>query len=106
MANTILTRLQSVTSLSSNILRFPIQCLLHPRKALFQDLDKIFLPKTVITIFFTSKRLLVLNALLKDNKFNQDYFINSVLPRLYNEKFRISRRKELPNFSVHMNNFM
>jgi hypothetical protein len=37
-------------------------------------------------------------------KFNHDYFIDTVLPNLYNEKRRIAGRKSLPNFSIHMNN--
>jgi hypothetical protein len=40
----------------------------------------------------------------KGAKFNQDYFINTVLPNLYSEKRRIARRKGPPNFSVHMDN--
>jgi hypothetical protein len=40
----------------------------------------------MVTIFFTSTRLLVLKSLLKGTKFNQDYFIDTVLPNLYSEK--------------------
>jgi hypothetical protein len=60
--------------------------------------------KTMVTVFFTSTRLLVLNFLPKGTKFNQDYFIDTVLPNLYSEKRRIARRKDLSSFSVHMNN--
>jgi hypothetical protein len=38
--------------------------------------------KTMVTIFFTSTRLLVLNFLPKGTKFNQDYFIDTMLPNL------------------------
>jgi ATP-dependent helicase YprA (DUF1998 family) len=62
--------------------------------------------KTMVTNFFTSTRLLVLNFLPNGTKFNQDYFIDTVLPHLYSEKRRIVRRKSLPNFSVHMDNSM
>jgi hypothetical protein len=62
--------------------------------------------KTMVTIFFTSTRLLVLNFLPKGTKFNQDYFIDTVLPNLYSERRRIARRKGLPNFPVHMDNSM
>jgi transposase len=48
----------------------------------------------------------MLNFFPKGTKFNQDYFINMVLPNLYSEKRRIARRKGLPSFSVHMNNSM
>jgi hypothetical protein len=60
--------------------------------------------KTMVIIFFTSTQLLVLNFLPKGTKFNQDYFIDTVLPNLYSEKRRIARRKDLPSFSVHMDN--
>jgi transposase len=62
--------------------------------------------KTMVTIFFTSTRLPVLKFLSKGTKFNQDYFIDTVLPNLYSEKRRIARRKGVPSFSVHMNNLM
>jgi hypothetical protein len=38
--------------------------------------------KIMVTIFFTSTRLLVLNFLPKGTKFNQDYFIDTMLPNL------------------------
>jgi transposase len=60
----------------------------------------------MVTIFFTSTRLLVLNFLPKSTKFNQNYFIDPVFSNLYSEKRRIARRKDLPSFSVHMNNSM
>jgi hypothetical protein len=45
--------------------------------------------KTMVIIFFTSTRLLVLNFLPKGTKFNQDYFIDRVIPNLYSEKRRM-----------------
>jgi hypothetical protein len=62
--------------------------------------------KTIVTIAFTSIRLLVLNFLPKGAKCSQDYFIDTVLPNIYNEKRRIVRRKGLPSFSAHMGNSM
>jgi hypothetical protein len=44
----------------------------------------------------------VLEALPKGSKFNQDYFIDAIFPRLYNEERRISRKEGFPAFSVHM----
>jgi hypothetical protein len=43
-------------------------------------------PETLSTIRFTSRRLLVLEARPKDTKFNQDYFIRDIFPRLYRGK--------------------
>jgi hypothetical protein len=54
--------------------------------------------KTMVTIFFTSTRLLVLNFIPKRAKFNQYYFIDAVLRNLYSEKRRIARRKDLLSF--------
>jgi transposase len=62
--------------------------------------------KNTVTIFFTSTRLLVLNFIPKVTKFNQDYFIDTVLPNLYSKNGRSARRKGLPNFSVHMDTLM
>jgi transposase len=50
--------------------------------------------------------LLVLNFLPKAAKFNQDYFIDTVLPNLFSEKRRNTRCKGLPSLSVHMDNSM
>jgi transposase len=58
----------------------------------------------MVTIFFTSTRLFVLNFLPKGTRFNQDYFIDTVLPNLYSEKRRITRHNGLPSFLVHMDN--
>jgi hypothetical protein len=38
--------------------------------------------KTMVTIFFTSTRLLVLNFLPKSTEFNQDFFIDSQTKQL------------------------
>jgi hypothetical protein len=62
--------------------------------------------KTLLTIFFPSRRLRVLEVLPKGTKFNQDYFIGAIFPGLYNEKRRISRKDGFPAFSVHMDNSM
>jgi hypothetical protein len=68
--------------------------------------QNIFAKKIIVTIFFTSIRLLVLNFLSKATEFNQDYFIDTMLPNLYSKKRRIARRKGLPSFSSHRNNSM
>jgi hypothetical protein len=48
--------------------------------------QNIYAKKTMITIFFTSTRLLVLNFLPQGTKFNQDYLIDTVFPNLYSER--------------------
>jgi hypothetical protein len=62
--------------------------------------------KTMLTIFLTSTRLLVLEARPTGTKFNQDYFIDAIFPGLYNAKKRISGKEGVLAFSVHMNSSM
>jgi transposase len=62
--------------------------------------------KTMLAIFFTSRRLLLLKALQKGTKFNHNYFIDAIFPGLYNEKRRISCEEGFPAFSVHLDNSM
>jgi hypothetical protein len=58
--------------------------------------------KTMITIFFTFTRFLVLEGLAKGTKSNQDYFVHAIFPELDNEKRWISRKRCFPVFSAHM----
>jgi hypothetical protein len=74
------------------------------REVVSRTKQNISAKKTMVTIFLTPTRLSVLNFLPKGTKFNQDYFIDTVLPNLYSEKRRIARRKDLSSFSVHMDN--
>jgi hypothetical protein len=43
---------------------------------------QLVVQKVMVTVFFTSKRLIVCEALPKGRKFNQGYFISIVLPEL------------------------
>jgi histone-lysine N-methyltransferase SETMAR len=58
----------------------------------------------MITIVFTSARLLALNSLPRGTKLSQDYFIDGALLELSSRKRRIARCKRVPAFSVHMDN--
>jgi hypothetical protein len=79
----------------------------HARESVVPGIwQDISAPKTMITIFFTFRPLVVLEALPKWTKFNQDYIIQSIFPPLYREKTRISPRTGFPAFSVQMNNLM
>jgi histone-lysine N-methyltransferase SETMAR len=66
--------------------------------------QNISVRKTMVAIFFTSIRLLVLNSLPKGTKFNRNYFNNTVLQNLSSEKAPIASRKGLSSFSVHNDN--
>jgi hypothetical protein len=74
------------------------------REVVSRTKQNISAKKIIVIIFFTATRLLVLNFLPKGTNFNQDYFIDTVLPNRYSEKRRIARRKGMPSFSVHTDN--
>jgi hypothetical protein len=50
--------------------------------------------KTMFTIFFTNKKLLIAEYLPTGQKYNQDYFISDILPELEREQMRHQRRKQ------------
>jgi hypothetical protein len=50
--------------------------------------------KTMFTVFFTTRKLLIADDLPKGQKYNQDYFISHILPELEREKMRYKRRKQ------------
>jgi hypothetical protein len=77
-----------------------------PRELVPRTKQNIYANIIMVIILFTLTRWLVLNFLPKGTKFNQDCFIDTVLPNLYSEKRRIARSKGLPGFSVHMDNPM
>jgi hypothetical protein len=77
-----------------------------PAEAVPRTRQNIFTTKSMGTILFTWTRLLVMNSLPKRTKFNQDYFVDAVLPDLYSENAQIVRRKVLPSSSVHIDNSM
>jgi hypothetical protein len=58
--------------------------------------------KTMFTGFFTNRKLLIAEDLPKDQKYNQDYFISDILPKLEREKRRHKRRKQGGTFYVDM----
>jgi hypothetical protein len=45
--------------------------------------------KVMLTILFSGVKLISLNALPADARFTQEYFINSILPDILDEKQRI-----------------
>jgi histone-lysine N-methyltransferase SETMAR len=77
-----------------------------PREVVPGTKQGISAMKTMVRIFLTLTRVLVLNFLPKGTKFNQDHFIDMVLPNLYSEKRQSARRNGLPSFSVHTDKSM
>jgi hypothetical protein len=62
--------------------------------------------KTMITIFFVVPQLVLLDALPKGSKLNQQYFIDYVFPGLQMENRNLRRRMPLATFWVHMDTSM
>jgi hypothetical protein len=44
----------------------------------------------MLMVFFTTRQLIALDVLPKGQKYNQEYFVQSILPSLPNEKKRFS----------------
>jgi histone-lysine N-methyltransferase SETMAR len=62
--------------------------------------------KVMLTIFFSGEGLISLQALPPGVKFTQDYFVNSILPDIANERGRIFNRIRRRDFFLHMDNSM
>jgi hypothetical protein len=61
---------------------------------------------TILMVFFTSRMLLILDALAKGQKYNPDYFAQNVISELQSESSRFGRRKTVAEFAAHMPNSM
>jgi hypothetical protein len=59
--------------------------------------------KTLLTVFFTSRWLIVLEALPKETTCTQHYFISDILPDLDSEKLRYPRTNPGQECFLHMN---
>jgi hypothetical protein len=62
--------------------------------------------KTIITPFFTGRKLIILDVLLKGRKYDQRYFVHHVFPDLKEENRRSHRRNPGSTFWVDMDNSM
>jgi hypothetical protein len=62
--------------------------------------------KTIITIFFTRRKLIVLEILSKGSKFNLSYIIDYISHDLKRQSMNFRRRIPHATFWVHMNNSM
>jgi hypothetical protein len=45
-----------------------------------EDAEGSWREKTIITVFFTTKKLVVFDVLPRGSTFNQQYFINNIFP--------------------------
>jgi hypothetical protein len=60
----------------------------------------------MITVFFTAKKLIVLNVLPRGATFNRLYFINNIFPDLKTANLIVPREKTGSTFCVRMDNSM
>jgi histone-lysine N-methyltransferase SETMAR len=60
----------------------------------------------MITLFFTARKLIVLEVLPKGGRFNQQSFVDCIFPDLKRAHVNFHRRKTGRTFWVHMNNSM
>jgi hypothetical protein len=60
----------------------------------------------MLRVFFAGERRLLLEAVPKGRKFNQDHFLQTVLPVFTSKKRRYCRKNRGAGFFVHMNNAM
>jgi hypothetical protein len=58
--------------------------------------------KTMMTVFSTATRLMVLNSLPEGRSLSQDYFISEIVPEFTNEKLRYRHPHLAVTLSVHM----
>jgi hypothetical protein len=65
-----------------------------PRDVIPKTKTEIVVKKTMFTILFTNRKLLIAECLPKDQQYSQDYFISDIFPELEREKMRYKRRKQ------------
>jgi hypothetical protein len=58
--------------------------------------------KTMFTIFFSKRKLLIAEYLPTSQKYDQDYFISDIFPELEREKMRDKWRKQGRTFFAHI----
>lgn len=62
--------------------------------------------ESMITLFFTERKLIVLSVLPKDRKYDQLYFVRNIFPDLKKANMKYQRRKPGSAFWVQMDNSM
>jgi hypothetical protein len=62
--------------------------------------------QVMMTIFFSGLHLVTLKALPSGTRFNQEYFIDEILPGIVNKGQQNFRRIQRGTFYVHMDNSM
>jgi hypothetical protein len=60
--------------------------------------------KAMLSVFFTSRKLLELDSMSKTQKYDQEYWVQKVIPELQCERSRFARRKTLIESAAQMDN--
>jgi hypothetical protein len=103
---TILKESQPVTSPGSNIPIRAQNCVRIADRCYSKDAAGYRDEETMITIFVTGRKLILLDILPRNRKFNQLYLINYIFPDLKKEHVNFHRQIVHVTFSVPMDNSM
>jgi hypothetical protein len=87
-------------------LRHLRQCLPVRQQMLFRGHARQLARKTMITVLFTAKKLIVFDALPRGNTLNHPYFTNSIFCDLKTANPNFRRQKTAPTFWMRMYNSM
>jgi hypothetical protein len=102
----ILMMSQQAASPGFNTPRYPRKHLPVRQQMSFRGRGRQGREKTMITVFFTAKKLIVFDLLPRGRTFNQLYFINNRMPDLKTPGLIFQRQKTGSTFRVHMDDFM
>jgi histone-lysine N-methyltransferase SETMAR len=73
-----------------------------PREVISRTRKEMGVKRTLFTIFFTNRNVLIAEYVPTGQKYSQDYFMSDILPELEREKLRYKRRKQGVTLYVHM----
>jgi hypothetical protein len=62
--------------------------------------------RVMVTIFFSGLHMITLKALPPGNRFNQEYFIDEILPGIVNKRRQIFLKIQRGTFNVRIDNFI
>jgi hypothetical protein len=98
----ILMASQQATSPGFNTSQYPRKCLPGRHQMSFRGHGRQGAKKTMITVSFTAKKLIVLNVFPRGSTFNQLYFVNNIFPDLKTANLNFRRQKTGSTSWVHM----
>jgi hypothetical protein len=100
----ILMASQQARSRSFNTPRHPRKCLPVQHRMSFRGRGRQLARKTMVMVFFTARKLIVLDVLPRGSTLNWLYFINHIFPDLKTANLNFRRQKTGSTIWVHMDN--